>query len=392
MQEQPSLDGILVMADPSWVAGIVYLQNLTGGLEALGEQRRVKPLLLSSGKNTSFVHEELSRQPFASLPFAKVRQPSPWKRLQSLLRGQAPACSGVSLEQLLQKHRIRSLFPVMHPMRLRGNTRQITWIPDFQHHHFPDLFSSEERESRTRRFNCLIQTGHRLVVSSQDAKADCLRFYDADANRVTVMPFCTALSPDCFNGDPQSLLKQMKLPERFLVFPAQFWKHKNHENLFRAMGKLKRSGKSVPSLVCTGKAEDYRNPDHAPRMLALLEKEGILDEVHLTGVIPRKPQIQLLRASLGIVQPSLFEGWSALVEDARALGKPIALSDIPVHREQKPPRSRFFDPMDVDAIAESLLWLWNLQPEDPDPQTLLEINQRSLIHFARQYEALVLEC
>ena len=50
-----------------------------------------------------------------------------------------------------------------------------------------------------------------------------------------------------------------------------------------------------------------------------------------------------MRKAMAVIQPSLFEGWSTVVEDARALGKPMILSDFPVQIEQDPPSSDYFE-------------------------------------------------
>ena len=55
-----------------------------------------------------------------------------------------------------------------------------------------------------------------------------------------------------------------------------------------------------------------------------------------------------------MLQPSLFEGWSTTVEEAKSVGKPILLSCLPVHYEQNPPRGVFFDPMNADDLAEAM--------------------------------------
>jgi hypothetical protein len=54
------------------------------------------------------------------------------------------------------------------------------------------------------------------------------------------------------------------------------------------------------------------------------------------GLIERKEQIQLLRRCVAVVQPSLFEGWSTIIEDARIFGK---RTDVDIPQEQNPERS-----------------------------------------------------
>jgi len=67
------------------------------------------------------------------------------------------------------------------------------------------------------------------------------------------------------------------------------------------------------------------------------------------------------------VQPSLFEGWSTVVEDARALGKPIVLSDIPVHLEQQIPGAHVFSAPSAEALRQRLVEVWRRYRPGPDP-------------------------
>ena len=46
-------------------------------------------------------------------------------------------------------------------------------------------------------------------------------------------------------------------------------------------------------------------------------------------------------ASVALLNPSHFEGWSTTVEEARALGVPMLLSDLDVHLEQAQGIARF---------------------------------------------------
>jgi glycosyltransferase involved in cell wall biosynthesis len=94
---------------------------------------------------------------------------------------------------------------------------------------------------------------------------------------------------------------------------------------------------------------------------------GVIDRFRILGHIPRMDQLQLMRASIAVIQPSRFEGWSTVVEDARALGKPILLSDFPVHREQDPNGARFFPLQDAGALAQAISEAADL-PAGPDPE------------------------
>jgi len=101
-----------------------------------------------------------------------------------------------------------------------------------------------------------------------------------------------------------------------------------------------------------------RKPDYIDIVLQNLSTYGLANQVYLLGLIPRIDQIQLMRRSLAVIQPSLFEGWSTVVEDARCLGKKMILSDFPVHIEQDPPDSVFFDRHSPQQLA-NLIGEWS---------------------------------
>ena len=68
------------------------------------------------------------------------------------------------------------------------------------------------------------------------------------------------------------------------------------------------------------------------------------------GVIPREHQLGLMKHSLAVIQPSKFEGWSTVVEDAKSLQKQILLSNIPVHVEQMGDSAYYFEPDSAEQL------------------------------------------
>jgi len=67
------------------------------------------------------------------------------------------------------------------------------------------------------------------------------------------------------------------------------------------------------------------------------------------------------------MNPSLYEGWSTPVEEAKSIGAPLLLSDLPVHREQQPRVASFFDPNDSSAVAAALATAWREYEPGPRP-------------------------
>ena len=97
-----------------------------------------------------------------------------------------------------------------------------------------------------------------------------------------------------------------------------------------------------------------------------LLRRGLQSQIRLLGLLARPTQIQVMRRSAAVVQASFFEGWSALVEDSRALGKRIFVSDIPVHREQEPADAVYFNPENAEELADLIEEHWPHLEPGPD--------------------------
>jgi hypothetical protein len=81
-----------------------------------------------------------------------------------------------------------------------------------------------------------------------------------------------------------------------------------------------------------------------------------------------------MRTAALIIQPSRFEGWSTVVQDAVALGRPLLCSNIAVHREQVPRALGFFSTDRAGELAQLLEVHWN----DLTPGPNLSLEQESL--------------
>jgi glycosyltransferase involved in cell wall biosynthesis len=163
---------------------------------------------------------------------------------------------------------------------------------------------------------------------------------------------------------PEETARQYALPERFFLLANQFSHHKNHLVVFEAARILRARG--VPVVVaCTGSTYGFRGNDYLERVHAFLEQHSLSDAIRILDLIPRADQVALMRRAIAMLQPSRFEGWSTVVEDARTLGKPIVVSDIGVHREQSPPRAVFAPVDDAEAWADAMEVLWSARAPGP---------------------------
>jgi glycosyltransferase involved in cell wall biosynthesis len=133
------------------------------------------------------------------------------------------------------------------------------------------------------------------------------------------------------------------------------------------LAQLKDSGVNVP-LVMTGMPSDHRDPANKnfSALLQSIAAAGLNSQITILGLVPYSDLINLMRTAALIIQPSRFEGWSTVVQDAVALGRPLVCSNIAVHREQVPRALGFFDVDRADVLAELLEAHWSKMSPGPD--------------------------
>jgi glycosyltransferase involved in cell wall biosynthesis len=381
--------GLVMQGGSAWMGGAEYVKNLLSAtlVAAAAEKRTLHATLFSC-------HDLEPEWQAEFAPYARiVRLPRRRPLLNRFWR-----VGNRALARAVVDHAIDFLYPltyenawtlgVQFPLApYLMSTRWAGWIPDFQHRHLPQHFSKQGFDLREDGITRLAAEASTIVFSSETAACDYRTFWPAAQARPFVLRFCTMAGEGWFEGDPADVQSRYELPSRFFLLSNQFWQHKNHSGVFAALALLAQRGLR-PHVVCTGSFRDYRSALHIQTLRRQLVESGVQAQVTLLGLIPRFDQIQLMRRCIAVLQPSLSEGWSTVVEDARLLGKPLLLSDLPVHREQDPPAARFFAPQSPEDIATAMHDAWESLSAGPDQA--IEENARStaraaLLAFGRRF-------
>lgn len=350
------------------MAGIYYLSNLIRSLRALPPDEQPNIVLVCDRESAQVYDESVLAQVelFISDPVSKRRSGRVWARLRQLIirligptwlrktiiKGRRARRSAALVDTLAGLH-VDAVFPVVQQLGEAPGIRTVAWAWDFQHKHHPELFSQEEIKARDDVFGTLARQCDAVVVSSGNAAEDFNSYLHDYRAKLRVLRFAAVPEERWIAGDPGKVRLKFNLPESYVMLPNQFWRHKNHITAFHAWGLLRKRGRSL-TLVCTGHTEDYRHREHFRALQTVLVEEDLLQTVRILGFVDREDHIQLMRGAAAILQPSLFEGWSTVLEEARALGKIAFVSDIPVHVEQDLPNAVYFPPTDAYALADAI--------------------------------------
>lgn len=371
----------------NWLGGVHYFKNLLGALREAPEVG-VLPVLITRTGVGADPPSELGMLEVVRTPALRRWTPS-WlvDRVHSRVGGHT-----LLLERALQAHDVQLLSHLTSTHTCRG-TPTIAWIPDFQHRYLPELFAPRELAARDSVFARLSARSRLVIVSSQAAREDLSRFHPGAAAKARVLRFVADPSAPAEEPDLAGLQTRYGFSGPYLHLPNQFWAHKNHRLVIDALAILSGQRRAV-RVLATGNTRDYRRPAFMQELTTHLHRSGVEDAFRILGLVPQADLAALFRHARAVINPSLFEGWSTTVEEAKSLGKRVLLSDIPVHREQAPPAGVFFDPRDPSDLAAKMWEVWSAHVEDEETEraaaarAALPARRRA---FAAEYAAIARE-
>jgi glycosyltransferase involved in cell wall biosynthesis len=377
---------VFPFSSDAWLGGVNYFRNLLTAIYDL-PNRRIEPVIILS---PDVPLDLLKGFP----PFERVNSTlvNPgqlrWKARRAL---QIYAGWDFLFETFLKTQRIDLLSHSGHLGRFCP-IPTLPWIPDFQELHLPEYFSDKEIATRTRNAGEACQHASAVLFSSQSAADDFVRSNGKCLAAVEILPFVAAVPP------PEAIAPRDEIEARYgfrghyYFLPNQFWAHKNHAVVLNALASLKAQG-CRPLVLACGNPNDHRQPDHYAALMRQVKELGIGDGFRSLGLVPYKDIMTLMRWSVAVINPSLFEGWSTTVEEAKSMGKAVIVSDIPTHREQSPARAKYFPPHSPDRLAALLMEAWQDFDEVADRASVkvaaLQLADRRR-SFATRYEDIVL--
>ncbi len=332
-----------------WIGGTYYIQNIIRALNLLADEKKPQLLILHDQQSPidviqnfnypyiSFLCHNFKLEPYKKL-FNKFSRFIVGKKLCKLT---LPTVVG------------KNVYPLASSMSNKNISNGYYWIPDFQEYYLPHFFSKLEVYTRKAINKEMVHSLYPIVFSSKTAAADFDKFYPTNKNKKRVLSFTSFIDDSYKQIGIATLQQKFNISKPFFIVANQFWKHKNHFLVLKALLLLKQHFSSF-QVIFTGKESDYRNPDYFNTIKNFVSTNQLQNEVRFLGFIDRKEQLQLMAHAIAIIQPSLFEGWSTVVEDAKVLSQFIILSDIPIHKEQIQQNCLFFNPDDENDLAQQM--------------------------------------
>ena len=229
----------------------------------------------------------------------------------------------------------------------------IATVWDLQHRTlpwFPELSMNGVWDARELRHRIFLQRASYVIVGTEAGRDDVRMMYQVPTSRIRIFPHpAPRFALDGEGLTAESARAKFRLPETYLLYPAQFWPHKNHVNLLRALRHLCERHEKMFTLVLVG--SDKGNESYVRR---LVKEYGLIDRVVFLGFVDRQDLIGLYRGALMLVYASMGGPENLPPLEAFALGCPVIAADVEGAKEQLADAAVFFNPCDSAHIAETI--------------------------------------
>ena len=232
----------------------------------------------------------------------------------------------------------------------------VTTIWDLQHRLqpvFPEVNSADEWANRERFFSHEIGQATVVIVGTDAGRNEVERLYGVPPERFRKLPHPTpSFALDAPAGSDAEALARYGLAPGYVFYPAQFWAHKNHVGLLRALKVLRDDHGLSLSAVFVG--SEKGNQAHV-RQVA--ESLGLTSRIHFLGFVSRSDLVSLYRQAFALAYVTFFGPENLPPLEAFALGCPVVASAVSGASEQLGDCALLVPPTDENRIAEALLAL-----------------------------------
>ena len=269
-----------------------------------------------------------------------------WRKLTPLFHPMGQA--------LMQQKCDLWIFPTQSPRSFQFPIPALACIHDLMHRyepHFPEAISWWEYLNRERNYSNMCKWGKGVLVDSELGRHHVAESYGMPLERIHSLPFVAPPYMEAA-GSPPDFDSRYHLPAKFIFYPAQFWEHKNHKRLIRAIHSLKKDLPDLKLVLAGSKKGAY---DSVVRLVGEL---GLTDDILFLGYVPDEDMPELYRRARALVMPTFYGPTNIPPLEAFVAGCPVAISGTYGMPEQAGDAALFFNPELVDEIADCVRRLW----------------------------------
>lgn len=223
---------------------------------------------------------------------------------------------------------------------------------------FPEMTMNNVFELRNEHRINTLHKATAVIVESEESKKELIKYAQIFDKKIFILPLppgnVVELNPTL--QEEQMFLEKFNLiHNKFFVYPAQFWSHKNHYNLILAFKKYLNIHPNT-HLVFTG--SDKGNLEYIKEICNGLHLNS---NIKFLGFVSDLELNILFKNAISLVFPSLLGPTNMPIIEALHLNCKVICSDFEGHRSLANENALYFNPLNPDDIFSKMLEIKNLE-------------------------------
>ncbi|ADH85080.1 glycosyltransferase family 4 protein [Desulfurivibrio alkaliphilus] len=271
----------------------------------------------------------------------------PWRRLCPWFHPMAKA--------MLKEQCDLWIFPAQDARSFQMPVPALVTVLDVAHlydgQRFPEAASRWELLYRIPLYANICRWAKGVIVLSPIDKQQVMESFHLAEERIHIMPMVVPRYIEVAKTPPDFELRY-QLPAKYLFYPAQFWEHKNHKKMLRALATLKPELPDL-KLVLVG------SPKNAwDSVLQLIKELDLAEHVLILGYVPDADMPELYRRARALIYASCYGPTNLPPLEAMALGCPMALAKVTCMPDRVGDAALVFHQDSVAEMADCIRRLW----------------------------------
>jgi glycosyltransferase involved in cell wall biosynthesis len=216
---------------------------------------------------------------------------------------------------------------------------------------FPEVSRHGEFERRDRFLDRYLSKATRVIVPNEAGREQLERFYRVPPENCLALTHPTPSFALRAAAEPRrdpSTIRARGIEGAFLLYPAQFWPHKNHAAALDALVELRTRGERL-ALVLVG--SDKGQLQHVRQQVA---ERGLEAAVYFLGFVEEEELVALYQHAHALLYLSRFGPENLPPLEAFALGCPAVVGHVPGAWEQLGDAALIVDAADPASVADAV--------------------------------------
>jgi glycosyltransferase involved in cell wall biosynthesis len=256
------------------------------------------------------------------------------------------------------------------------NKPYVVTIHDLTHTLFPGRKKSHffHRIAYNMVLSAAIRKSKKIIAVSESTKKEILEHFGVEASKIAVIYEGIGSLYKLLDKDVAFayVTNRFKITKPYILYVGVWRRYKNLANLTKAFDLIKKEGIDA-EFVIVGEEDPFY-----PEIKQEIMRSKNLPDIKTLGRISDEDLNYIYNAASLFVLPSLAEGFGLTALEASATGIPIACSDIPTLREILGQAAEYFDPNNIENMADVMI---NILHNEKHGEELANLGLKRATHF-----------